>query len=254
MKLADIILGNIGQTILFFLTVIGFVLAIIFYYKTKKKKIIQARVNSTNLFTDKNQIPNIKILYKDTPVETLTVSEICVWSAGNDVIRKNDISETNPIAISVSKDSELFEYRLVSVSDKDCDIFLNQDNKKIVVEFAYLEPKQGFVIQIIHSGKNSESLHFSGKIICGKKLLSKKDNDKLEINFGDEKIKISYIIIKYIFIFYGLSKFLVFVDPELENTEKIIVSIIGAIYLLIGFLIPTTKKIPAELKKTFEEG
>lgn len=255
MKLLDFITGKIGQILSLSVGLLGLLYAVISNHRNKKRKIIQTRINSTNIITENaNQIPNIKILYKDTPVVTLTVSKVCVWNAGNDVIRKSDVSDTSPLAISVRKDFELFECRLLSVSDKDCNISLHQVNKKIVVEFAYLEPKQGFIIQIIHTGENSESLHISGIIINGKNLLSRSDHDFLQIKLWNEKVKLDRIYIKFFMILSGLFFLIIAMFYSADNTDRIISYIFGASFILIGFLISTSKEIPSKLQKTFEEG
>lgn len=261
MILQSFIMGAIGQYIGLSLAVLGILISIFLYFRGKKHKCIQRRKNSISLISDKEikNIPDIKILYKENEIECLTVSKICVWNAGNEVIRNSDISPTNPLAINIDNDFEFYEYKILSVSDTDCGFSTQQDNKRIVISFAYLEPKQGIVIQITHSGKNSGSLHFSGKIIGGNELRPENDSDdylsKFEINCKSFKLKISTKLIKGSFFIYGLMMLgAAMFDPELVNKERILQYIIGGVLILTSIIIPTIKDVPTKLKNTFEEG
>lgn len=79
----------------FILAIIGLVLAVIFYLKSKKIKSPYYAIRSINLIEDLiSKIESLEMLFRGKPIKNLTVTKLAFWNAGNDTINYQDsISE-----------------------------------------------------------------------------------------------------------------------------------------------------------------
>ncbi len=91
--------------------VIGIILAIIFFFKSKKNKKPYYLVKSYNIISENigNKIKDIDIYFKGQKVEDLTISKIAIWNSGNETINRDDIPETTRFAIRTKGGIEIYD-------------------------------------------------------------------------------------------------------------------------------------------------
>ena len=89
---------GIASTIFF-----GFIFSYIFYRKGLKQKKVICTTSSTVLISDNlSNYKNLKILYDNEYIKTLTSTTINFKNIGNDKIELDDIVPSDPIIISTS--------------------------------------------------------------------------------------------------------------------------------------------------------
>jgi hypothetical protein len=137
------------------------ILAVVFYFKSKREKKLQLRMKSFNLIGKavSTIVPEkVKVLYEDKPIETMTVTNIAIWSAGREPIRKSDIAPTEPLSIVSRGDCKILEANVQCVQ---------VNNNEVIIAFEFLGKGDGAVIQIFHTGITNDDLQFKGEIIGG---------------------------------------------------------------------------------------
>lgn len=146
---------------------IGIVLTVFFYFKSKSRKLLEYQINSTELITkDVANIPNLKVFVGGEPTSDLTSTTVEFTNMGNAPISYSDIASKAPIQITSS--GQFFNASdIKSAHFKSDNEYLNQsveaEDSKIKISFEYLKPKQFFSITVLHSGQIS----VSGDLITG---------------------------------------------------------------------------------------
>lgn len=182
---------------------IGIIASYYFYRKSLKIKEPCWSVRSSNLIQDySTKVEQLKILYKDEPVENLTISRVLFWNNGSDTIDGSDIKTANPLKIVGAENVNILDSTIIASNNASSQIkaILNKAENSIPIEFDYLDDKQGAVIQIIHTGKTSEDIKVIGDIKGVKKLQHKFPNPKWARIIKSAKIT-SLIPAKYVAVF-----------------------------------------------------
>jgi hypothetical protein len=147
------------------------ILAVVFYFKSKREKKLQLRMKSFNLIGKavSTIVPEkVKVLYEDKPIETMTVTNIAIWSAGREPIRKSDIAPTEPLSIVSRGDCKILEANVVQENRPANTVQCVQvKNNEVIIAFEFLGKGDGAVIQIFHTGITNDDLQFKGEIIGG---------------------------------------------------------------------------------------
>ncbi|WP_036827672.1 hypothetical protein [Polaribacter sp. Hel1_85] len=247
---------NITENILnifsFIIGILGVILAIIFYYKGKKRKTPVYEISDFNIISDnlEKKVSDISITYKQKLIKTLTVSKVVIWNSGNSTIQNSDIPETNRFRIHSFSNCEIYDFDIISKDDKDCLLELQKIKDGIEIRFNYLEPQSGFIIKVIHSGINSTNLYVAGKII-GEKEIKRIFN----LNRGKDKKELTEDKLNRIFILVmGLTGIFVVFGTEtgLHWGWNALIFIISIIFVIAALAQIFETKIPKKLKSNFE--
>ncbi len=115
-------------------------------------------------FTDK-----ITIMYNDTPIPRATLSRVYFWNSGNRTLRRTDITPKGPLVISVSAGQHMLQRSVGSMALPAMDVqLLPEDETAASVTFEYLDPKHGFVCEILHTG-NHRDITVDGILVSAQK-------------------------------------------------------------------------------------
>lgn len=166
-----------------FFTIIGLPLSIYFYFKSKKEKILKLEVKSNNIFKNfESIIENIKITCDDKNISTLTITNILMWCDGKETIYDKDIATQMPLVIKAKEGKEILKAKIVSSNNSTNNIVLEKlENNSYKINFEYLDNKDGFIIQVIHTGNNSNDIIINGKIKGMKGNIEKKYSENGKI-------------------------------------------------------------------------
>lgn len=138
----------------------GFIFSYIFYRKGLKKKRLICHRTSTSLISENiSKYKDLKILYDNNEIQTLTSTLINFKNVGNDIIDPNDIIPSDPIIIKTTghflfsvntTDTTLSE---VTVSTPKVKVNLEHvDSSNLKLNFDFLPPKCEISITLLHSG------------------------------------------------------------------------------------------------------
>jgi hypothetical protein len=159
----DTLIGIIGLLI----GGISIILAFFFYFKSKKKIQIKFLTKDLNLLSNgikKNE--EIKFLFKNKEVDTLTISKIVIWNTGTETINKEDIPDKAPLVVLTTDKIIFYDVQLLDVSDRTNNVSIESDFEKtaIKINFDYIDSNQGFILKITHSGIQPSMFFVAGKI------------------------------------------------------------------------------------------
>jgi len=144
--------------------------AFIVQMRDRRKKALCYTASSTVLLDNKiSQIEGISINYHDTPIESLAVSEIHIWNAGNEIINESDFYCEQELKVTIpigEKIIALTEPKDIADTSKT-EVSLKQSNE-LIIKFDCYEPKQGTSFTICHTCILKKALDVSGKIKGGK--------------------------------------------------------------------------------------
>lgn len=151
------------------------ILAIHFYFKSKRETKLVVATESTLFFATKHD--DLKVLYRGEPVSSLGRSLVLLVNAGTEAIVKSQIPPTEPLAIRFDESLRLLSYELVHVSNSSTGFELSppQLNEEgggghIPVSFHHLNPQNGAVVELYFDCLESRSapVKIDGVIINGR--------------------------------------------------------------------------------------
>lgn len=131
---------------------IGLIVSVFLYFRSKSKKILEYEIDSTQLMTKTmTSIPNLKVTINDQPVESLTSTTIKFSNAGNQSIVLSDFATKEPLGITIK--GCLYSYDVSADNPNSTPSLHLFDNKTFYIEFDFLKQKQSFTITLLHDGK-----------------------------------------------------------------------------------------------------
>lgn len=173
-------------------TIIGIPLSTYFYFKSKKEKMLRFEIKSNNIFKDfESIIGNVKVTCDDKSISTLTITSILMWCDGKETIYDKDIATQMPLIVKAKDGKEILEAKIVSCNNQANNITLEKfENNSYKINFEYLDNKDGFIIQVVHTGNSSKDIILNGKIKGMKGNIEKKypKNNKILKKFFKNKL------------------------------------------------------------------
>ena len=247
----------------YFFALLGVILAIVFYVKSKKKRKPWSLKRSFNIISDKiKKIGKINITYDKKPVDNLTVTKIAFWNGGNETINFSDFAKNDRLRITPEENIQIFDAKIIFVSNKVCSPVISMQENEIFINFDFFDFKQGFIVQLTHSGKSSKDLSINGTVKGSGKVKHREENfgellmDKILSsipirNKGD--IRIFRNLFGWVILIIGIIV-LIIGYLKLDNPNRIIASVLGITYGLIGFLtIMMKNSIPKGFNEIFNQ-
>lgn len=149
------------------LAILSIVVSIYLYFKSKRRKIPIYLIKTFNLIKDRvNNIPEVKIIYKENPIQNLSITKIAFWNKGNEVINKTDIASRDPIRIVVDEEYEILNANIIFNKNEanNFSIIIMPDKKSVLIDFDYLFTNEGISIEIYHTGVSGKDIKFMGRL------------------------------------------------------------------------------------------
>ncbi len=111
----------------------------------------------------------LQVLFHDRPVSRLTATAVWFWNDGARAIRRTDVPDSSPLALSLSDDSGPLGIVDMSVTRTSRDAIrfsagLSSANT-VRFSFDFLDANDGALIEILHTGTISADIRFSGIIL-----------------------------------------------------------------------------------------
>lgn len=146
------------------LALMGIAVSIYLYKKGKRiKRISFFRQTNWLIGPNMKTVPALQIQYNEKEISNLAVSCYTIWNSGNEPIKNSDMVSTRPLEIR-SKSGNILDAQIYKVSEDSCDFLINKTDDTVSVKFNYINPNDGVVIQIAHSGSLFD---LDGKIMGG---------------------------------------------------------------------------------------
>ena len=116
-------------------------------------------------------LAGLSIIYNASPVDSLSLTRIAVWNAGNESLRRNDIPQTGQPIIYAPDGVNVFEADIIEATSDANDVKLGPVYEPITgyaVDFEFLDPGDGVMVEVIHDGNKSTDIRIHGEIIGGR--------------------------------------------------------------------------------------
>ena len=139
--------------------VIGVIATVAVAYVFKSRPRLAAKANTSELVGPNSALPTeIAFLFRGVPVPKVTLSKVAIWNSGNTTLKGDQIVASDPLRIVVSEGGSILETTIPARTRKANDVVcgLRADTtNELECRFDFLDPGDGVVIQLIHTGTDS---------------------------------------------------------------------------------------------------
>jgi hypothetical protein len=152
-------LGWVGTSI----TVFATLLSIWFYIKGNKRPIPTATRSTRRLVGGPGQaLPsNVEIRYDDKIVPRIARTLVSFWNAGNATLQGADIVDKDPLHLQYGKSTKVLSVTVLRTTRSVLGVRAvasPHDARMVDLNFDYLDPQDGALIEILHTGTGSPKL------------------------------------------------------------------------------------------------
>lgn len=161
------------------LAIIGFALTIMFAIKSKKVRKISQNKSTYKIIRNVNrELSDLEIKWKSDPIDDLSITKLTIWNDGNIKLEEDDFASSEKLAIEAIEDCKMLNASILLEPEKTntFNINLNLELNKLFISFEYMDPNNGLVIQIVHTG-SADNLRLMGKIKSGKPIKNDENNN-----------------------------------------------------------------------------
>lgn len=218
------------------------VVGIVLFVATRTRSRIAAQINSLELVGGNSVLPDeIEFLFRGTKVPKVTLSRIAVWNSGNQTLTGDQIVDGDPLLIVTSEGSEILEASILKstrqVNEFSCARVTDVPNEAYC-RFDYLDPQDGALIQIIHTGTDKVqvvgTLRGIRKRILVKSLSRKDEAKKPDPAAGSRFVGQVIGIVVFLLGFGFLLVTLLSTSSDPRGTKAGL--LIGSVFMSMGIL------------------
>jgi hypothetical protein len=135
---------------------IGIGLAIFFYWRSRIEGILALQHDGFRIVGGEHAVfpDDITIQFRGRPVPRVTVSRLFVWNAGKKTVRGADVVEADPLRIELPVNGRLLSVSVPALTRPVTSFRAvgAPDSTEIQLQFDFLDPGDGAVIEAIHTG------------------------------------------------------------------------------------------------------
>lgn len=178
--------------IVFICTVASVVLALYFYYKSKKYRKPTYIVRTINLVNRNIKHKSvIDFLYLDQKINNISFTKIAFWNDGKDTINYSDIARSAQLKIETINDYKILDCKILYQKNtaNDFKTTISEDAQSVFITFDYFDYEEGIVLELIHTGNSNEDIEVKGSIKAVKSIIRKTDNSNIFSNLVMKLIK-----------------------------------------------------------------
>jgi hypothetical protein len=110
----------------------------------------------------------IKLTYDGHGVKRITQSQVWIWREGRGTVKGSDVSSADPVTLRVPEGFRILDVSVLKQSKTTNKVEVARDETdktKATVTFDYLDPRQGAVIEVTHTGERPEVVVLGGTIM-----------------------------------------------------------------------------------------
>jgi hypothetical protein len=152
-------------------TISSIVLAVLFYKLSRPRRLLAYATRTFRVVPQgRIKLQGLQITYYGYPVESLSVTRLAVWNAGNESIRRSDLASDRPV-IYGGGGLKIFETAVIETSAAANNVGLTLVDHPVVgsaIGFDFLDPGDGAVFSVVHNGNKLTDIRLNGEIIGGR--------------------------------------------------------------------------------------
>ena len=154
------------------LAISGIILTALFYKLSKPRRLLAYATRTFRVVPEKRiNLERLNITYNSYPVQSLSVTWLAVWNAGNESIRRSDLATKDPPVIYAANGITIFETEVIEASSDANNVTLTPVYEAITgsaIDFEFLDPGDGAVFSVVHTGSKLADIRLNGEIIGGR--------------------------------------------------------------------------------------
>jgi len=145
--------------------IVGIVLAIVFYIRSRRVKQPLYTIRSVNLL----RAPKLEVLdirYANEPIVSLTATKIAFWNGGRETITRDDIAAADPLEVTMQRGVKALDAQILHCINpaNRFETSVRPDASGALMAFDFLDRGEGAVVQLLHTGSSSDDIKIRGTI------------------------------------------------------------------------------------------
>ncbi|NML15589.1 hypothetical protein [Azohydromonas caseinilytica] len=144
--------------------VAGLLISVIFHFLARKTPTLAYEVTSSpvlKVVAHTGIQENIAVTYRGESVSQLSVATVTLWNAGRATLEGTSLVGRDLLRVVLkSEQSQILECS-IEANPKPacgCEVSLDENGKRALVTFDYLDPADGFSFRILHTGNAGEAI------------------------------------------------------------------------------------------------
>lgn len=156
--LENLMSSPIAWAVLSILTLFSTVFAIYTWAAGKKRKQFSVFCKTDEIIiAGKSNVNKLQISYDGQEITDLSCTKFYIWNSGNTVLNATDIVSSRPVCIRNTGDAVILNADIVRVSEETNNFAIRSiTSQSIEMSFDYANHGEGFVLQILHTGKSKD--------------------------------------------------------------------------------------------------
>lgn len=202
--------------------------------------------------------PELTIQFRGVDVEAVGWSNIRFWNAGNKTIRKGDFSRSHPLQISIPESVTVFDAKVIRTLPKELAVNLetstlacSDTEQAIAIDFEFLEPSEGFILQVVHDGSSTKGPKLTGRLAGAGNLRSARETATLNyLRFSTGAVGsmwIKIVLVPLLLAFGGLGLANLYSIFTNGFDWKSLFSSVSIVYFVFAYSLLFSKVIPRGL-------
>ena len=191
--ISDFLNENPYVTLMVFIcTVASVILAIYFYYKSKKNKKPTYIVRTINLVNENIKHKSvIDFLYLGQKINNISFTKIAFWNDGKDTINFSDVARNLQLKIEIKEGCKILDCKILYQKNiaNDFKTIISEDAQSAFITFDYFDYEEGIVLELTHTGNSSEDIELKGSIKTVKSIIKKTAGSNVITNLVNKFIK-----------------------------------------------------------------
>ncbi|MBP0639458.1 hypothetical protein [Cupriavidus sp. AcVe19-6a] len=159
----------------FIIGAISLIISFVLYFKSKRDKEPFYGVRSKVLIDGlAGALDGLEVQFRGQTQNRICVTKILFWNEGRNTINRNDFSEVDPLRITLPDGERILDIRVTKSSSESCaasvgaaDDLFHPFSK---ISFDYLDYRDYFIVQIVHTGQETTEFKVRGKIKGAKNI------------------------------------------------------------------------------------
>lgn len=103
-------------------------------------------------------IEELTFQYKGKEYDSISVSDVIIWSSRNKVINNADIASLEPLSIFLPEDTEILDAQIVRMNQKRNQFGIVLEQNMIRISFEYMAPNEGVAVRVIHTNTKEDAV------------------------------------------------------------------------------------------------
>lgn len=163
-SILSVLYNIISNPVVVFLGIVISIIQIIISLRSEAKKQLCYAVKNNNVINESaNKINNLKVIYNNKLISTLSISDILFYSKSGKLINYNEIRTLTPLSIKV-EDGEILRSTVEFCKKKENDIEIDNQGDIATITFDYLNKYDGAIFRIYHTGLDSDDVKLTGEL------------------------------------------------------------------------------------------